>query len=117
MTTDTDESIAQGMARVLSDKKCERTVILAVGKLTSVADYFICATATSAPHMRACADDIERHAASHKLMVCSRPANHDGSVWTLIDLGNIVVHLFTADGRTFYDLDKVWFEAKRIAFE
>ncbi|MEK6796414.1 MAG: ribosome silencing factor [Spirochaetota bacterium] len=111
------EDIARGMARLLCDKKCEHAVLLAVGPVSSIADYFIIATATSRAHMRACADDIEAFAASHAVRPLTRPANHDGSVWTLIDLGSIVLHLFTAEGRAYYDLDKVWFEAERIPFE
>lgn len=103
------------LCRELADnKKAENIVILDVRKLSSVTDYFVIASGTSEPHLRAVANEIEdrlRH--EHGV----RPRARDGSLataWVVMDYVDVIVHVMRADVRELYDLEGLWGDAKRV---
>ena len=81
--------------------------------LTVIADYFVIATTTSLPNSRAIVDTIEEN-----LRKAGDKGYHIASVtdasWVLIDLGDVVVHLFDAEHREFYQLERLWADAPRV---
>jgi ribosome-associated protein len=96
------------------DKKAEDIVILDVRKLTSVTDYFVIATGTSEPHLRAITDEIvETLRADHD----RRPRAVDGETgraWVVLDYSDVVVHIMRPDTRTLYNLEGLWSDASRV---
>ncbi|MCL5099384.1 MAG: ribosome silencing factor [Candidatus Omnitrophica bacterium] len=95
-------------------KKAEALVILDVRKLTSIADYFIIATGTSEPHLRAVVEGIvENLQTQHGL----RPRAVDGvfkSSWVVLDFQDVIVHVMRAETRQHYDLEGLWGDAPRL---
>jgi len=95
-------------------KKAENIVILDVRKLSSVTDYFVIASGTSEPHLRAVTNEIEdRLREEHGL----RPRARDGSLataWVVLDYVDVIVHVMRADVRELYDLEGLWGDAKRV---
>ena len=98
---------------VAENKKAEDLVILDVRKLTSVADYFLVATGTSTPHLRAIVDEIDdRLRADYDV----RPQARDGVVgssWVVLDYGSVLVHVMRLEDRKRYDLEGLWSDAPR----
>lgn len=96
------------------NKKAEDIVILDVRKLSSVTDYFVIASGTSEPHLRAIVDEItEQLREEHDL----RPLRTDGSIhgaWVVMDFFDVIVHVMRADVRERYDLESLWGDAKRL---
>ena len=100
------------LARLCRDfadnKKAENIVILDVRKLSSVTDYFIIASGTSEPHLRAIVEEITgRLRDEHGV----RPLRTDGSIhgaWVVMDFFDVIVHVMRADVRERYDLDSLW---------
>lgn len=93
------------------DKKATEARLLDVAKLTIVAEYFIVCTAQSAPQARAIAEHI-RKVAHEKGW--SRQAGLEGMQdgwWVLVDLGDVLVHVFQEDARRYYALDETWADA------
>ena len=83
-----------------------------MSELVGYADSFVIATGTSAPHLEAMTDAVVRAAAQAD----ARPAGVEGrggKSWVLIDCGDVLVHLFSAEARGFYDLDGLWCDAPR----
>ena len=83
-------------------------------KLSSVADYFVIATGTSEPHLRAIVDEIEEKIHEE---TGQSPRARDGTVrtnWVVLDYFDVVVHVMRADAREFYDLDSLWGDAPRV---
>jgi ribosome-associated protein len=78
-----------------------------------VTDYFIIATGTSPRQMRSVAEDIEELAEKHGLKVLTRNG-YEGESWILIDLVDVIVHIFNAPSREYYDLDNLWGDARKI---
>jgi len=97
------------------NKKAENIVILDVRLLSSVTDYFVIASGTSEPHLRAIVDEItDRLRDDHGL----RPVRRDGTVhgaWVVLDFFDVIVHVMRQDAREHYDLEGLWGDAKRVA--
>jgi len=103
------------LCRELADnKKAEDIVILDVRELSSVTDYFVLASGTSEPHLRAIVDEvIEKLRADHQL----RPRAIDGTfqaAWVVLDYFDVIVHVMRRDIRDRYDLETLWGDAPRV---
>ncbi len=100
------------LGRLLVEHNASNVKVLDVSGITSWADYFIIATVTSATQSRGLQRYV--HESLGELALEIRPTKRkapDGDEWTLIDLGDVIVHLMTATARSFYDLEKLWFGA------
>lgn len=105
---------ANRVAEAALDRKALDLVALDVSALTSYADTFVIATATSDRHARAIADSI-REAES---AAGGKPLGVEGyeeARWVLIDLGDVIVHVFQEEVRSAYDLERLWSDASPIA--
>ena len=96
------------------NKKAEDIRVLNVTKLSSVTDYFVIATGTSQPHLRAIVEEIiSQLRDEHDL----RPARMDGAVsgnWIVLDYFDVIVHVMHTEARTRYDLEGLWNDAKPV---
>lgn len=96
------------------NRKAEEVVVLDVRQLSSITDYFVIASATSEPHLRAIADEIREKLVEHQGV---RPRAVDGTVstaWLVLDFFDVIVHLMRADVRQRYDLDGLWGDTARL---
>lgn len=99
------------------DKKANDLDVLAVGELTSIADYFIIASATSERQAAAIADAIIEKLRDEMKV---KPLLVEGTTpgrWILLDYGDFVVHIFTEDVRRFYGLERLWGDAPNVTAE
>jgi len=104
------------MGSMLLDRRALRPVLLDLREITLVTDYFLVATATSEVHLHALADALLEQMREHRV----RPVGVEGrpgSGWLLLDFGEVVVHLFGAQERAFYDLERLWGDAPRTELE
>jgi ribosome-associated protein len=96
------------------EKKAEDIVILDVRELSSVTDYFVIASGTSEPHLRAIVDEItDKLRDEHGV----RPKAVDGTLqtaWVVLDFFDVIVHVMRGDIRNRYDLETLWGDAPRI---
>jgi ribosome-associated protein len=103
------------LCRDLADnKKAEDVVILDVRGLSSITDYFVLASGTSEPHLRAISEEIvDRLREDHGL----RPRAIDGTLkaaWLALDFFDVIVHVMRSDVRERYDLEGLWGDAPRV---
>ena len=103
------------LCRELADnKKAENLLVLDVRKLSSVTDYFVIASGSSQPHLRAIVEEITgKLRDDHDL----RPARSEGSTignWVVLDYFDVIVHVMHAETRTRYDLEGLWGDAKQV---
>jgi ribosome-associated protein len=110
-----DSKKLAGLCRDYADnKKAENIVILDVRDLSSVTDYFVIASGTSEPHLRAIVEEITgKLRDEHDI----RPVRTDGSTqgaWIALDFFDVIVHIMRTDARERYDLEGLWGDAKRI---
>ena len=99
------------------DKKAFHLDVLSVGELTSIADYFILASASNERQAAAIADAV---ADQLKQQLGIRPLLIEGTTpgrWILLDFGDFIVHIFTEDVRRFYGLERLWGDAPNVTAE
>lgn len=89
------------------DKKAEDVLTLPLDGRTIVADAFVIATGRSKIQTRSIADAIAESAKEHGYPTPRVEGYADGG-WILLDLGSVVVHVFTPEQRTFYNLERLW---------
>ena len=97
----------------MQDKKAEEITVLDVRDLTSFTDYFIVCTGESEPQLRTIAKNIEEKMTATGV----RPHHLEGKSehgWILMDYDDFIVHIFSRDKRTFYDLERLWGDAPRL---
>jgi ribosome-associated protein len=107
---------AQQYAEAAVDRKAGDVVALDVSGLTSFTDAFVIATGTSDRHVKAVADAVVERAAS----LGRKPLGvegYDSGEWVLIDLDDVIVHVFREEKREHYDLERLWADAPLYAFE
>src|ERR1044071_5258821 len=96
------------------NKKAEDIVILDVRELSSVTDYFLIASGTSEPHLRAIVDEIRDKLEEECEL---KPKAVDGTLqaaWIVLDYFDVIVHVMRADVRDRYDLETLWGDAPRV---
>lgn len=105
--------LAQRAGQILEGKKAEQLLVLDVRKVSSVTDFFLIATGTSAPHLKALAEEVDVRLKAEGV----RSYRHSGeseSGWIVLDYVDLVVHLFTPEVRSYYDLERLWKDAPRL---
>ena len=101
------------LAAATLDKKALNPLLLEVSDLVSYADYLLILTATSAPHVRAVAEAVREVGKAEGLPVLASEGL-ESCRWVLLDLGDVVVHIFQPVERDYYDLETLWLEAPRV---
>jgi len=113
---DDAEALACTCARLADEHKADDIVVLNVGKLTYFTDYFVIATGRNERQIRAIAEEIISRVRALGRPVIGTEGEAEGG-WVLIDLGETVVHLFDSQARQLYDLELLWGEAPRAAWQ
>jgi ribosome-associated protein len=108
------KTLAQLCRELADNRKAEDIVVLDVSKLSSVTDYFVIATGSSEPHLRAIVDEISTHLREdHGL----RPRAVDGHMpidWIVLDYFDVIIHVMRPETRERYDLEGLWSDAARV---
>ena len=109
--------LAQTCARLADNKKAENITLLDLRELSSVADYFVIATGSNEPHLRAIVDEItEKLRLDHNV----RPYSTEGArvtPWVVLDFIDVIVHVMNEEFRELYDLENLWGDGKKIDFD
>ncbi len=99
--------LSRRIVDVLSDRQAEDVVLLDISQVSSFADFFVIATAQNGRHMTALIDAFEKELASEGTKALRREGDSN-SGWVLVDLGAVIVHLFTNEDRDYYNLEGLW---------
>ena len=101
--------------RACQEKKAEELTVLELEKGSGAfTDYFVLCSGTNPRQIQAIADEVEERLKKHGL----RPNNIEGykqAEWVLLDYVDFVVHIFSEKSRKYYDLERLWKSAKRLA--
>jgi ribosome-associated protein len=96
------------------NRKAEGIVVLDVREISSVTDYFVIASGTSEPHLRAIVDEITDKLRDDYHL---RPRAIDGTLqaaWVVLDFFDVIVHIMRQDLRERYDLETLWGDALKV---
>ncbi len=106
--------LAHHVVDVLADRQAADVVLLDLTALSAFTDYFVVATIDNARQMRAVLDALDRELVD---VLPKSQAREEGSIesgWVLLDIGDIVVHLFSLERRAYYNLEGLWSSAQEV---
>lgn len=106
--------LARLCALIALDRKAEDIVILDVRGLTYFTDYFVIMSARSTRHAQGLAEAVEGELSAKRISSKNTEGLKEGQ-WILLDYGDVVVHIFYKEQRSFYDLDGLWHDAPKVA--
>lgn len=110
------EETRDRVCEALAEAKATDLLVLEVKNVTVLADYFILATATSTVHGAAIGRNVRETMKREHRRNCV-PEGHQDSNWIILDYGDVVAHVQSAERREFYSLDKLWSKAKAYPWE
>lgn len=115
MTADTLRPELRWAIEAAQDKKAVGVTLLDLTGLGAFTNYFLLCTGLSTPQVRAICDAIEERLQSHGLRPLHREGRQ-GAEWLLLDYGGFIVHIFSERLREYYDLERLWRQARRLDF-
>jgi ribosome-associated protein len=119
LTSSPPDATARALAAAgaAAAKSGDDIVVLDVGPIISIIECFVLVSASNTRAVRTIVDEVD---ATLKELDGSKPLGVEGRddlTWVLLDYGDIVVHVFLAETRAYYDLDRLWSDAARIPFD
>ena len=99
--------------RALLDRKAYDLVVLETGRVSSIADYFVICSGRSDTQVQALAEAVEEQMA----LGGTRPLSVEGfphGQWVLVDYGDVVVHVFLAEVRDFYEIERLYTDVPKV---
>jgi ribosome-associated protein len=99
--------------KAADDKKAENIVVLNMQGISLIADYFVICHGNSDKQVQAIAREVKEKTEEKGLFV-KRMEGFDEARWILIDLGEVIVHIFHRDERSYYNLERLWGDAPQV---
>lgn len=106
--------MAKNIAKVLNDKKGTDIKILNIKTLSTLADYFVIASASNTTLVKALADEVDQYMSKNGVNP-NRVEGYQTANWILLDYVGVIVHIFYKDTREFYGLEKLWADAPEVS--
>ena len=106
-TKDSAAAVARLCARVLDRSKMDNVRIVDVGNTLQITDYFVIASGRNPRHVKAASDELLKELRAAGTLRRGREGYKEGR-WVLLDLNDVIVHLFLGESREHYDLEHLW---------
>ena len=108
----TELELAREIVKVLDNKKGMNINLIEIAEHSIVADYFVIVSGTSNTHVKALADEVEYELTQKGI----EPHHIEGRAtgWILLDYSSVLVHVFTGEAREYYNLERLWQDARTI---
>jgi ribosome-associated protein len=107
-------ALATRAARAADDKQGADTLVLAVGEVLTITEYFVITAASNRRLVRAIADHVEERVKDEFGRSPIRVEGHREQQWVLIDYGDVVVHVFAQETREFYEIERLYKDVPRV---
>ncbi len=104
------------VVKAADSKHAEDILVLNMDGISLIADYFVICHGNSSKQVQAIAREVKEKAQESGFDV-KRIEGYDDSRWVLIDMGDVVIHIFHQDERSYYNLERLWGDAKIEAVE
>lgn len=102
------KQLVEVVCKALADKRGKDIVSLYVREKTDLCDYFLIASGSNAPQIRAMGERVEELVEKELGLVPTRTEGVRDGRWAVIDYGDVIVHIFNDETRLFYHLERLW---------
>lgn len=105
------KALTDKVVDILESKKARDIEIIHIAEISILADYFVICSGTSTTHIKSLADEVEfrmNEAGFH----CLHKEGYNSARWILLDYGEVVIHIFHEEDRSFYNLERLWSDGK-----
>jgi ribosome-associated protein len=109
--------LARTAARAAADKLGRDTVVLDVGDVLAITDFFVITSGANDRQVRAIVEEVEHQVGESFGIKPRRIEGRDSLRWVLMDYGTFVVHVFDDETRAFYELERLWRDRPRLDWE
>lgn len=106
-------TLAKTAAGILDAKKADQINVIRISDVSSLGDYFVLANGTGSTHVHALADELEFKLKELDIAP-DRVEGYRSDSWVVLDYETVVVHIFTSEARSFYDLDRLWLDGEKL---
>ena len=110
----TSKALALQVCKALADKRGKDIVCLYVREKTDLCDYFVIASGSNAPQIRAMGERVEELVERELGLVPTRTEGVRDGRWAVVDYGDVIVHIFNDDTRLFYHLERLWGDGEKF---
>ena len=108
------KELAVAVCKALADKRGKDIVALYVREKTDLCDYFVIASGSNAPQIRAMGERVEELVERDLGIVPSRTEGVRDGRWAVVDYGDVIVHIFNDETRLFYHLERLWADGANL---
>ena len=105
--------LLKNAVNILKDKKAKDIEVIDIRELTTITDYFVICSGTSSRHIKSLTDELEQGLNDIGVMELSKEG-YSTANWVLVDIGDVVVHIFQQEFRDLYDLERIWSDGIRV---
>ena len=99
--------------QALEDKKGEDIVMIDISQVSVLADYFVICSAGNDSQIQALVDNVDEKMHENGYQIRQQEGRNSGT-WVLLDYGDVIVHIFERENRSFYNLERIWNDGMRI---
>ncbi len=105
---------AQAIVKILDKKKGRDIQLLEIANLSTLGDYFIIVTGGSNTQVKSLADDVDDEMHKNYAVDPTRIEGQQTAQWILMDYGDVMIHIFQEEARSFYALERLWNDAPKV---
>ena len=110
------EECLKTIYKALDDKKAEDIQIIDIHEVSCMADYFVIANGSNVNQVHALADNVSEEMAKIKFHT-KQTEGYTAGNWILMDYGDIIIHIFDKESRSYYDLERIWKDGKVVELQ
>jgi len=107
------EDCLKTIYKALDDKKAEDIQIIDIHEVSCMADYFVIANGSNVNQVHALADNVSEEMSKIKFHT-KQTEGYTAGNWILMDYGDIIIHIFDKESRSYYDLERIWKDGKVV---
>lgn len=111
-----NKKLVQSIAEVCDDKRAENIIALDMNQVSLVADYFLICHGNTERQVQSIARAVKEEAEERGITV-NRMEGFEQARWVLIDVGDVVCHVFHKDERSYYNLERLWGDASEVQLQ
>ena len=110
------KEIALLMANIAYKNRAQDIVVLDITKFNYITDYFVICTGLTQRHVQGLCDEMYHTLKRNNIFSYGKEGYEEGS-WILLDIGDVIVHLYQEESRKFYDIESLWQDTQRITVD